>query len=170
MKINLARLEDGLNEIEAELDIETLGLTDDEDVNERFTEPIYLKIMIDKIRSQFFMKVKMTTTSHLVCDCCLDNFTKKVNDTFKIIISTEEKYNADYSSDKDFRVLPSGVNEIDITDDIRESLLLTIPMQIKCADDCKGLCSRCGANLNHEQCDCDTEEIDPRWEVLKKLK
>lgn len=42
----------------------------------------------------------------------------------------------------------------DLTDDIRENLLLSMPMRIKCKEDCKGLCTSCGANLNKEKCSC----------------
>ena len=42
----------------------------------------------------------------------------------------------------------------DLTDDIRETLLLSMPIRIKCKEDCKGLCCSCGANLNKEKCSC----------------
>ncbi|MFO7841307.1 MAG: DUF177 domain-containing protein, partial [Fidelibacterota bacterium] len=39
-----------------------------------------------------------------------------------------------------------------------------------CSPDCKGLCPICGANLNHMNCSCKTENYDPRWDKLKELK
>lgn len=47
----------------------------------------------------------------------------------------------------------------DLTDDIRENLLLAMPMRIKCKEDCKGLCPRCGANLNTEKCSCEKSKV-----------
>ncbi|MBR2364907.1 MAG: DUF177 domain-containing protein [Lentisphaeria bacterium] len=45
-------------------------------------------------------------------------------------------------------------NFYDLTDEVRENLLLSMPMRIKCKEDCKGLCLSCGANLNKEKCTC----------------
>lgn len=59
---------------------------------------------------------------------------------------------------------------LDITDIIRESLLAVLPQKILCRDDCRGLCPKCGKNLNQGQCDCDLFEVDPRLAILAKLK
>lgn len=58
----------------------------------------------------------------------------------------------------------------DITEIVRESILAALPMKILCRDDCRGLCLKCGQNLNRGQCECDTTEIDPRLAILAKLK
>lgn len=65
-----------------------------------------------------------------------------------------------------------GVGEdgfIDISPLVRELCLLEIPMQPICRDDCQGLCSQCGSNLNHVSCDCVREQIDPRLASLQNL-
>ena len=59
---------------------------------------------------------------------------------------------------------------LDITDIIRESILAVLPQKILCKDDCRGLCPKCGKNLNQGQCDCDLHEVDPRLAILAKLK
>ena len=68
---------------------------------------------------------------------------------------------------------------VDITDDIREDILLSIPDRFKCSDDCKGLCPGCGANLNDESCRCkkrkkkktsDDGKQDHTWDALDDLK
>lgn len=59
---------------------------------------------------------------------------------------------------------------IDIADVVREQILLAVPLQIFCSDDCKGLCPQCGGNLNLIDCKCADEDIDPRWAALKNLK
>lgn len=60
--------------------------------------------------------------------------------------------------------------EIDLTELAREQILLSVPEQIFCKDDCKGLCDKCGANLNEGDCGCESGEEDPRWSALKNLK
>jgi len=60
-------------------------------------------------------------------------------------------------------------NELDITSIVQEQIILNLPMKPLCDPDCKGLCPKCGANLNIESCRCIKEEVDPRWSALKKL-
>ncbi|HMJ09290.1 MAG TPA: DUF177 domain-containing protein [Pyrinomonadaceae bacterium] len=59
---------------------------------------------------------------------------------------------------------------IDLKDLVREQIVLDVPAQVFCRDDCKGLCQKCGANLNLIDCNCSESEIDPRWSALKNLK
>lgn len=50
-----------------------------------------------------------------------------------------------------------------------EELVLELPSKLLCSEGCKGLCVKCGANLNKVSCGCTVKEIDPRLEVLKAL-
>ena len=66
--------------------------------------------------------------------------------------------------------------EKDITEDIREELLLSIPDFFHCSDDCKGLCFHCGCNLNREKCSCGAAEEEAEipaennpWDALDQL-
>ncbi len=65
-------------------------------------------------------------------------------------------------------------DELDITEDIREDLLISLPSKFLCGQECSGLCPSCGKNLNNEKCDCtvipetDDEEENP-WSALDKL-
>lgn len=59
---------------------------------------------------------------------------------------------------------------IDITDPVREAIILSRPMNPLCREDCRGLCAGCGADLNVEACRCAGRAPDPRWEALNRLK
>jgi uncharacterized protein len=59
---------------------------------------------------------------------------------------------------------------IDLEPIIREQALLALPMSAVCREDCNGLCTQCGQNLNEKQCGCDTKFVDPRLAVLKNIK
>jgi uncharacterized protein len=52
---------------------------------------------------------------------------------------------------------------------IYDEVLIEFPMQLLCSEDCKGLCPKCGANLNEETCDCDTTVYDPRMSVIQDI-
>lgn len=58
---------------------------------------------------------------------------------------------------------------IDLYDVIYNDIVLNLPLQVMCDDDCKGLCPDCGINLNTETCQCEDENIDPRLAKLKNL-
>ena len=56
-----------------------------------------------------------------------------------------------------------------LEDVLREQVLLSLPAKTLCREDCKGLCPRCGRDLNSEPCACDTAPADPRWTALSDL-
>ena len=59
---------------------------------------------------------------------------------------------------------------IDLDQILFEQILLQIPMKVLCIENCKGLCPRCGTNLNISSCDCSVDQIDDRLAVLKNFK
>jgi len=59
---------------------------------------------------------------------------------------------------------------LDLDDIVREQIELAIPMARLCTDQCRGLCSTCGANLNESDCSCRADEPDPRWAALERLR
>jgi len=59
--------------------------------------------------------------------------------------------------------------QIDLSEIVREQILLGLPEQVYCSDGCKGLCPKCGSNRNLIDCNCNFNEIDPRWAALKGL-
>ena len=65
--------------------------------------------------------------------------------------------------------VPIETDEVDITKDMREELILHIPAFPVCADACLGMCTKCGVNLNHATCDCVEEEKPNPWSALDGL-
>lgn len=59
--------------------------------------------------------------------------------------------------------------EIDLAPALREQILLQIPSSPLCREDCRGLCPRCGKDLNAGECGCDRTVMDPRWAALKGI-
>ena len=66
--------------------------------------------------------------------------------------------------------LPEKGDELDLTDAIREQIVLAVPQFVICEEACRGLCPQCGTNLNQTQCDCATSNFDPRWAALRELR
>lgn len=57
-----------------------------------------------------------------------------------------------------------------LNDVLREVVLLALPMQIVCQEDCKGICAVCGQNRNVQACDCQLSRVDDRWSQLKSFR
>ena len=55
---------------------------------------------------------------------------------------------------------------VDLDELVREQILLSLPSHHLCSEGCKGLCQKCGADLNAGQCSCEQGEVDPRWSAL----
>ncbi len=71
--------------------------------------------------------------------------------------------------DPDAYPLAPDATEIDLTPAVREELLLAVPRFLQCREDCRGLCPRCGQDLNAGPCGC-APAADPRWQTLESLK
>jgi uncharacterized protein len=59
---------------------------------------------------------------------------------------------------------------VDVDELVREQITLALPLRNLCREDCKGLCPKCGADLNAGQCSCEQGERDPRWAALADWK
>ncbi len=102
------------------------------------------------------------------CDRCLKNFKKGIHGTFELILA-DERSRESKSDDPTIIIFNPGKDSIDISSIILESIILEKSMKEVCIENCKGLCSWCGADLNLSDCKCENEEFDKRWEPLKNL-
>lgn len=101
------------------------------------------------------------------CDRCLEdvpyvfelNFEREVD----MKLSEEERR----ESDEEYNFL----EETNINTDtlIQNELLINWPIRVLCQEDCKGICSNCGANLNHGECGCDRQVLDPRMAAFSDI-
>lgn len=85
--------------------------------------------------------------------------------------AVEQRYIADKqqreTGDDDIEVFQNDT--IDLSELVYSEISMSIPMKVLCREDCKGLCSICGKDLNEGPCDCEQDDIDPRWDALKGL-
>jgi uncharacterized protein len=166
MKINLVKLHEGLNSLRFKIKPEDLGFDENEETLLLFHNDIYAEIEVQKFSDKYFIKANVKTVAHYSCDRCLDEFDQNLEAAFRLVYS---KQTGNQSGDDEYRFLAENETEIDLSADIRENMLLFLPMKHLCKETCKGLCPHCGTNLNDETCDCQQKTIDPRWEILKTL-
>lgn len=111
------------------------------------------------------VKGLISTTAKYQCSCCLEDFTVEM----EIPFSDNYQQTNDEILDSEADLTYYTGDEIDLTDLLRESLILAEPIKCVCSENCRGLCPHCGINLNTAECDCQGKLIDPRFAVLQKL-
>ena len=99
------------------------------------------------------------------CRRCLTPVTAPVTADASALFTQE----SDALEDPDAYPLAPEATEIDLTRAIRDEVLLAVPRFLQCREDCRGLCPRCGQDLNAGPCGC-APSTDPRWQALESLK
>ena len=95
-----------------------------------------------------------------VCGCFSINLEKTVAPRNLLEDLDEDKLD-------DYAIIEDGFLDLDTP--LLEEIEMEFPGRFLCKDDCKGLCQRCGKNLNEGECDCAAKEIDPRLEPLRRI-
>lgn len=160
---------DGEKAIDATL---AAGAVDLELSNAKVDGPVRLIGSAMKSAHRFLMNGRLTGSAEIDCDRCVEpaerQFDIEIDLEFVPDKQLDGEANLELHSD-DMKLDALQGSQIDLAEIAREQILLDLPQQFFCGEDCKGLCERCGTNLNLKDCDCDGEEIDPRWAALKNL-
>ncbi|BDG06912.1 YceD family protein [Anaeromyxobacter paludicola] len=149
----------------------------------RSTGPTPVKAHLDKVGRRVVLKAHAAPELTVPCGRCLQPVKARVPVDFELTLVPADEYQDDAGEEKDEEgqvagsFEPEAVDEetytgkvIDLDPMVREQLLLALPGYPVCRDDCKGLCPKCGANLNERDCGCDRHVPDPRWAGLEKFK
>src|SRR5262249_54684501 len=116
---------------------------------------------------------ELETKLELSCARCLEPVTEEVHRSFDLFYSPlpkNAKPEEGRLKDDDADVGFYQGDGLFLADVLSEQVLLAVPMKAICRSDCRGLCASCGANLNHEECRCETHGVDARLAPLARLK
>ena len=132
--------------------------------------PSPMKVKGDITNTAGYMRMRLEMSVDYVAECarCLS----KVSGTFSLDLEktvAPRDLLCDLDEDKldDYAIIEDGF--LDMDEQLRAQLEMEFPVRFLCREDCKGLCQRCGKNLNEGKCDCVEKEIDPRMAPLQKL-
>lgn len=150
------------------LDLELQETTESDTI----VSPIRARLRIEKVGTEVIVKGNVIADVKLQCSRCLKDFWSVLSVPVDVIyhpveeLKGEDKHEVKSEElDMDFY---SG-EELDLLDLLTEQIVLNLPMKPLCGDLCKGICLKCGIDLNVGECGCDIKDIDPRLETLKKL-
>jgi uncharacterized protein len=165
MKVIISEIpEEGL-----ELEL-TEKISSDESIT--IVSPVKASLRIDKKGSEVIITGAAKGTVELQCSRCLKSFEMDIDSKIDVVYHPASEINKEEHYELKGDELDTGFyrnDTLDTDDLLREQLVLNIPMKPLCSEGCKGLCPKCGVDLNITQCNCAISEIDSRLAVLKQL-
>ena len=127
-------------------------------------EPITASGSVRNTAGVLMMTGSIAAHLNAVCDRCAGDYEEDIELPLDVVLVTEL---AD-EDHEDEGIFPLEGNSADLDEIIRTVFILNMDTKFLCSEDCKGLCFRCGKNLNLGPCDCK-KEIDPRFAALQQL-
>jgi len=142
-----------------------------------FKSPIRFEFRAVRAGEYVDIRGRFTARVRFRCSRCLSDFSRDLSERF--ILTYSPRYlmpehfrpgeEAELSEDE-IDLIPFDGDEIDLLEGFQEQLVMALPLKALCRPECKGICPRCGADLNQGPCGCVDDRIDPRLAVLAKFK
>jgi len=137
----------------------------------RFTAPLHVDMV--HVRSGDDLLFSGTLNSELVgrCGRCLEEYSLSLTREFARVLSPDRSLDREQELTVDeLSARFYHEEEVNLSALVHEETLLALPSRPLCREDCRGLCSQCGINLNVESCECRQEWKDPRLTALSNLR
>ena len=128
------------------------------------SEPVLAQGTVKNTAGVLMMEGQVRTTIHGICDRCAGSFDREITFPIDVVLVTELAN----EENEDEWVFPLEGDSADLDDIVRTVFVLNLDSKLLCKEDCKGLCPKCGKNLNDGPCNCQ-KELDPRFAALKQL-
>ena len=137
----------------------------------RFADSLSVHLRYYRSGQELFFEGEAIGTVVGQCARCLEDYEFTVEPPFSFVMIPRARRWADDSVDDDDPDISCYEgDQVDLSPLLRERILLALPTLPLCHEGCRGLCARCGANLNSSGCDCRAPEGDPQLAVLRTLK
>ena len=126
-------------------------------------EPVEVDGTVRNSADVLELSLRARTMLDCTCDRCAKAFRREKEVSYDCLLAGEKQ-----NEENDDIVLLEQGEFVDAEDLARTAFILGMDTKTLCSEDCKGLCPRCGADLNLGPCSCKTE-VDPRLAALAKL-
>jgi uncharacterized protein len=133
-----------------------------------FDSPLRVHLTLEEMGDDVMATGRVQGRTSMACRRCVDPVVVEMDHPVRLWFRdgiTEPEAEEDH-----VYALPPKARELDLSDAIREHVILGMPEYVMCKEDCRGLCPHCGTDLNRETCDCTVEPVDDRWAALKRVK
>ncbi len=141
--------------------------------NFRFLGPITVHLHLFRSGRTVLVKSRMESRVEGKCARCLEPYAQRL--TSEYVTSFNPKPNLPLPEElelsrEDLETDFYEGKEVDVTSLVQDQVLLALPPKGLCREECRGLCPRCGKNLNREVCQCTDGKADPRFASLKNFR
>lgn len=162
IKIRISGLSNGLYEYHFSVAPSELAL------ESNFHHPVQVNVALDKTTRQIYLRADVATRARCICDRCTDEFEQELANKYNVFYLYDDQSGADLTPE-DTQIIQPDTVYLELSEDVRQFVLLSLPLKLLCREECKGLCPRCGTNWNTARCDCKQESADSPWQGLEKL-
>jgi uncharacterized protein len=165
-RVALATLEEGANPVCLEGGVEEVGITS---ADAELQGPVVLEGIFYRAETRVEVQAHVHVMVLQVCDRCVAPVRQPIDAVIRLLC--EKKGERDHRSDAESRAEDSGLlyhdgRTLDLQEEVREAILLEVPWHPLCSPECRGLCPRCGKNLNEGTCGCPPRRRAAPWDVL----
>jgi uncharacterized protein len=134
----------------------------------RMCGPLEVQLEAQQAGADVVVRGTLRGEAELPCRRCLVAVANPIDEEVALVY--REGVSVAEAEAQEIYALPEKGNQLDLTDALREHLVLAVPDLLICSETCKGLCPSCGTNLNETTCSCESEGVDNRWAALLQLK
>lgn len=132
-----------------------------------FTSPVTVRGTATNLNRMIEVKGEAQIDYKTVCDRCGETLERHLTVPINENIVERDEENQDTTAEDDDRFTFTG-HYIDLDPIVADAILLNLPMQHLCSEECGGLCPVCGRKITGSSCECgESQDIDPRLEALK---
>ncbi len=128
--------------------------------------PLDVRLEAQQAGPDVVVRGRVAGEFRLECRRCLEPVVAGIDEELGLLFRAGD---VDAEEPEDVLPLPDTAT-LDLGPAVREQVLVAVPKYVICREDCRGLCPKCGTNLNEGTCECTTEEVDERWAPLRRLK
>ena len=133
-----------------------------------FYDNFTASVKVSKVHNQLILDAELSANANFECDRCASFYKKEVKANYRMVYLFSR--NGEEPDSISITYLPVDADKIVLDKDFRDYLILAIPMKKLCKEDCKGLCFKCGKDLNEGDCNCEKNQVDAKWIPLIELK
>ena len=133
----------------------------------RLDGPLHFEGTAQQSGSDIVVHGRLTGEAETSCPRCLTPIRQPIDEA--VVFVYRPGLAAVEAESEELYTIDPRARDVDLTDAVREHVLLAAPQYVICDEACRGLCAKCGANLNEGACACREESEDVRWAALKRL-
>jgi uncharacterized protein len=152
LRVSLDKIHEGVTRLPFEVSLPSLELTD----WVRSGGPLRVDTEFSRVGDEISIRGRVTGTVAVSCDRCTRDFTRALDAPFLLYADRRGRLGPDAEEELELekQIVFHDGRTLAFGEEVREEIILSFPIQSLCAEDCRGLCPRCGGDRNRDECRC----------------